>query len=275
MNKLELIVFNVGHGLSVALIERPENYVTLVDLGADTNFTPLKHLSLKWNLRPDILYVTHPHADHIDDVETALDRNFGPDGINYQTYDWADVKKRERPELANKIDKFQKLASVVPFKKYEGAANLEAWRFTPENAKKKFGETSYVNNSSLFIVYKWNDFKISICGDLESDGMSAMVDSEKVKSSAQDTCILIPPHHGHSNGFPTHWVSRMGKPYVSIISVQERDPSVDARYRSNAFAEGVQFDGKTRYSLTTRAHGNIVARMWYEGSTPTWEFSSF
>ncbi len=34
MDKLELVVFNVGHGLSVALIERPENYVTLVDLGA-------------------------------------------------------------------------------------------------------------------------------------------------------------------------------------------------------------------------------------------------
>lgn len=36
MNQLELRVFNVGHGLSVALVERPENYVTLIDLGAET-----------------------------------------------------------------------------------------------------------------------------------------------------------------------------------------------------------------------------------------------
>ena len=95
MNKLELIVFNVGHGLSVALVERPENYVTLIDLGAETGFTPLKHLSLKMKLKPDIVYITHPHADHIDDVGTALTKDFRPLGIFYQDYDWEDVKKRE------------------------------------------------------------------------------------------------------------------------------------------------------------------------------------
>lgn len=71
MNQLELMVFNVGHGLSVALVERPENYVMLVDLGADSGFTPLKHLSLKLRIKPDVVYITHPHADHLDDVETA------------------------------------------------------------------------------------------------------------------------------------------------------------------------------------------------------------
>lgn len=32
-------------------------------------------------------------------------------------------------------------------------------------------DTTYVNNSSLFIIYSWRDFKISITGDLESDGI--------------------------------------------------------------------------------------------------------
>jgi glyoxylase-like metal-dependent hydrolase (beta-lactamase superfamily II) len=75
-----------GQGLSVALIERPENYVTLIDLGSSTGFTPLKHLTFKYNLRPDVLYITHPHADHITDVETAIDPQFRPLGIHYQTY---------------------------------------------------------------------------------------------------------------------------------------------------------------------------------------------
>ncbi len=55
MNKLELILFNVGHGLSVALIEHPENYVTLIDLGSESSFSPLVYLGRERRLRPDIL----------------------------------------------------------------------------------------------------------------------------------------------------------------------------------------------------------------------------
>lgn len=140
MNQLELRIFNVGHGLSVALVERPENYVTLIDLGAETGWTPLKYLSLKLKLKPDVLYITHPHADHLDDVETALEQDFRPLGLHYQDYDWADVKKREKKEFAYKIDDFLALQKVVPFRNYNGSAELKYWRYTPEDAKKEFGD---------------------------------------------------------------------------------------------------------------------------------------
>jgi len=274
MTSLELIVFNVGQGMSVALIERPENYITLVDLGARTGFTPLKHLRLKYKLIPDVVYITHPHADHITDVETALDANFAPYGIFYQTYDWSDVKRREKPELAYKVDLFQKLTNAVPFKQYAGHASLTPWCFTPGDARKRFGENRYVNNSSLFIVYQWRDFKISIAGDLESDAMSDLVGARDVQSSAVATDILIPPHHGHKNGFPTDWVSKMGRPHVSIISVQERDQSVDSRYRSSDFAKGVRFGEQARYALTTRADGSVKVLMGYgDRNQATWTFS--
>jgi beta-lactamase superfamily II metal-dependent hydrolase len=274
MDRLELMVFNVGQGLSVALVERPEKYVTLIDLGADKGFTPLKSLSLKYSLRPDLLYITHPHADHLADVETALDSRFMPDGIYYQDYDWEDVKEREKPELAYRIDRLQELVSSVPFRQYGGNARVTVWRYTPEKAKSVFGEESYVNNSSLFIVYRWQGFKISIAGDLESDAISAVVGSEKVQESAKGTDILIPPHHGHRNGFPTEWSSKMGRPHVSIISVQERDPNVDSRYGSSDFARGVPYEGVTRYALTTRRDGSILVSMWYdETGKPTWSFS--
>lgn len=274
MTNLELIVFDVGQGMSVALIERPENYITLIDLGASTGFTPLKHLRLKYKLIPDVLYITHPHADHITDVETALDGSFAPHGIFYQTYDWSDVKKREKPDLAYKVDLFQKLTNAIPFKDYAGSASLRPWRFTPHDARKRFGENNYVNNSSLFIVYQWGDFKISIAGDLESDAMSDIVQTQKFQSSAAATDILIPPHHGHKNGFPTDWVSKMGKPHVSIISVQERDQSVDSRYRSSDFATGIRFGDQKRYALTTRADGSVKVLMGYgDKNQPKWTFS--
>jgi len=276
MNKLELIVFNVGHGLSVALIERPENYVTLIDLGAETGFTPLKHLRLQDKLTVDVLYITHPHADHLDDVETALEDSFRPLGIYYQDYDWKDVKKREKPELAYKIDDFQELIGLVPHRSYAGKADLTAWRYTPEKAKEYFGDESYINNSSLVIVYKWRDFKVTVAGDLESDAMEALIATNRFKDSAASTNILVPAHHGHKNGFPTGWVATLGKPHVSIISVQERDPHVDSRYNSSDFAKGVEFNGTPRYALTTRKDGNIRTTMYYGADNkPTWSFTAF
>jgi beta-lactamase superfamily II metal-dependent hydrolase len=275
MNKLELIVFNIGHGLSVALIERPENYVTLIDLGADSGFTPLKYLALRMKLRPDLVCVTHPHADHLDDVETALVENFRPLGIFYQDYDWEDVKRREKKELAYKIDGFGNLIKKVPRKSYGGRAELQCWRYTPARAMQIFGDATYVNNSSFFFIYKWRDFKIAIAGDLESDGMNAMMSGEGFQADAKGTDILIPPHHGHKNGFPRDWVEVIGKPYVSIISVQERDTSVDSRYSSPSFARGVTFGNEKRYSLTTRFDGNIHVTMQYgSDGKPNWSFAS-
>ncbi len=276
MNQLDLRVFNVGHGLSLALIEKPENYITMIDLGAETGWTPLKFMVLNLKLRPDVLYITHPHADHLEDVETALDANFRPLGLHYQVYDWADVKKREKRELAYKVDDFLKLQSRVPFSYYAGQASFQYWRYTPDDAKKLFGDATYVNNSSFFFVYKWKHFKIAFTGDLESDGMAGMIATKAVQEAANATDILIPSHHGHKNGFPTQWVEKIGKPYVSIISVQERDASVDSRYNSSNFAQGIPFGGKTRYSLTTRTDGNILVTMWYGADQkPTWRFESF
>ena len=128
MDNLELIVFNVGHGLSVALVERPANYVVLVDLGASTGFTPLKHLSLKLKLRPDILYITHPHGDHITDVDAALLDSFKPLSINYQSYDWQDVIDKEKPELRDTVRNYQRLISKVPFGNYAGSGSLRVWQ---------------------------------------------------------------------------------------------------------------------------------------------------
>jgi beta-lactamase superfamily II metal-dependent hydrolase len=276
VNLLELRVFHVGHGLSVALIEKPENYVTLIDLGAETGWTPLKFMHLTLKVKPDVLYITHPHADHLDDVETALDESFRPLKLYYEDYDWKDVKGREKKELAHKIDDFLKLQKKVEFGSYAGNADLKCWHYAPEVAKKEFGDATYVNNSSLFFVYKWIDFKIAIAGDLESDGISGMVGTQGVQDDAKGTYILIPSHHGHTNGFPAQWVEKMGKPHVSIISAQERDKNVDSRYNSANFAQGVSFEGKTRYSLTTRTDGNILVSMWNDlAGKATWKFESF
>lgn len=273
MNQLELYLFNVGHGLCSVLIERPENYVVAVDLGSSEDFHPLLHLQ-KMKLRPDILYITHPHADHLEGIHAIHPSVCPPDYIHYQEYDWEDVKQRERASHRTTIDTFTRYTESILQGDYNGSAKLTAWRYTPEQAKDLFGETDYVNNSSLFIVYKWNNFKIAIAGDQHTNAMESLCKDEKFIKSAMGTDIFIVPHHGHKQGYTSLWPKVMGKPYLTLASVQDRDPHVCSEYQSSDFAKGWTIDGVPRYCLTTRKDQHIKVNMWYNNGTPTWSFES-
>lgn len=276
MDTLELILFDVGHGLSVALIEKPENYVTLVDLGAENKnsyiFSPLIYLYEIKKLYPDILFITHPHGDHITDVSNALNLKEPISSINYQDYDWNEVESMEKPELRQRVRSYRNLISNIPQGSYNGNAELYTWAWSPEKAKNRFGETNFINNSSIFIIYQWRDFKISIAGDHHTDAMEALIKHEEFKKQAQGTYILVAPHHGHSEGFTSLWPNVVGKPFVNLISVQSKDPHVAAGY-SDKFSQGVAINGKTKYTLTTRKYGHICVDMSYEQNKPVWDFS--
>lgn len=275
MERLELIVFNVGHGLSVALIERPEDYVTLIDLGSSDDFSPFDYLLHTMNLCPDILYITHPHGDHISDIDSVVRYN-RQICIDVQIYDWNDVVKREKKELQETLKTYISYINRAQRGSYSGSANLKYWRYSPEDAKKIYGETTYINNSSLFLIYTWNTFKIAIPGDLHSDAMDNFINYEMFKNEALQTDLLIAPHHGHKEGFTSLWAAKIGKPYLTLVSVQENDPHIASGYSKADFAKGVVKDGQTRYSLTTRQDGHIKVTMYYDQQKQaTWNFTTF
>jgi len=246
-------------------------YVTQIDLGSG-DFSPLKYLNKTRGLRPDVLYITHPHADHLSDIPNV--GNYCPDYIQYGDYDWDDVASRERGDLQWVIREFRKVIAFVDRKEYAGKADLTWKKWNPEAAKRLFGDSSYVNNSGLIIVYKWIDFKITIMGDLETAAIEKMLDDSNFQSTANKTDILIAPHHGHKQGYTSKWPTIMSKPYVTLISVQNRDTSIVSGYSSSDFAKGVTFQNEKRYSLTTRFDGNIVVTMWYEDDKPIWIYRS-
>ncbi len=275
MDKLELIIFDVGHGLSVALIERPENYVSLIDLGCSDDFSPVDYLLYTMNLYPDILYITHPHGDHIRDIDRVISSNQRPSYVEVQDYDWKDVEYRERKELCPNLRAYVRYINQARRGNYLGNASLKYWRHTPEKAKQIYGNSSYINNSSLFFIYKWNSFKIAIPGDLHSDAMNNFITNSEFKKAASGTDLLIAPHHGHKEGFTSLWTEKIGKPYLTLISVQKRDPNIAQGYSSPDFAQGVTINGEKRYTLTTRQEGHIKVSMYYDQENkPTWNFSS-
>lgn len=272
IEKIELRLFNVGHGLSCMIRECPTNYVILFDLGSDSNCSPLHEIS-KLGLRADQIYITHPHGDHISEIEKISDARYCPNQFYVQEYDWNDVASKEQKHLVPKIKELQRVKSRLPSASYSGEAEMKFWKFTPEKAKEIFGESKYINNSSLGIIYKWRGFKIAILGDLETDALKVFCETKEFADYAKDTDILIAPHHGHNSGFPELWTEKIGKPSVTLISVKENDPHVCAQYQTSNFAKGIQYLNTTRYSLTTRNDGSIKVTMFYNENARTWEFS--
>ncbi len=276
MERLELIVFNVGHGLSVALIERPENYLTLIDLGCSDDFSPFEYLLNTMKLYPDILYITHPHGDHLRDIGSVISSKQQPTYIDVQNYDWKDVEQREKKELKETLNSYISYINRAKRGSYSGSASLKYWRYPPADAKKTFGETTYINNSSLFLIYTWNSFKIAIPGDLHSDVVENFIEYEEFKNAALGTDLLIAPHHGHKEGFTSLWGEKIGKPYLTLVSVQENDQHIASGYSKPDFARGIYIDGKTRYILTTRQDGHIKVTMYYDQQKkPMWNFTTF
>jgi competence protein ComEC len=276
MNLLELIVFNVGHGLSVALIEKPENYVSLIDLGCSDDFSPVNFLLRSLKLYPDILYITHPHGDHISDVVSIISSRQQPSYIDVQDYDWRDVEQREKYELREILRTYVRYINQANRGSYAGNARLRYWRYTPDEAKQLYGESTYINNSSLFLVYTWQSFKIAIPGDLHSNAMDDFISHSEFSEEAKSTDLLIAPHHGHKEGYTSLWPKRIGKPYLTLISVQESDPHIAQGYSSPDFAQGVPINGQRRYMLTTRQDGHIKVQMYYDqDNKPVWNFTSF
>jgi beta-lactamase superfamily II metal-dependent hydrolase len=274
MDKLELILYNVGHGLAVSLIERPENYVTQIDLGSEDGFSPLEYLLKSRKLRTDILYITHPHADHLSDIQNAYDRYMRPNNMFGVDYDWDDVLEREQDNQKWVIKQYRNLLENIPKGNYQGEASLWYIHWKPEYAKNTFGESTYINNSSLFLVYTWKTFKISIIGDIEKTALEKLLDDPNLQERAKNTDILVAPHHGHESGFTSKLVDVLGKPFITLVSVQDGDPSVAPDYSSPEFSKGVTFDGRTRYCLTTRTDGAILVTMYYDSENKAkWNFS--
>lgn len=271
IDQVELKLFNVGHGLSCMIREYPSNYVTLIDLGADSNLSPLQQI-LNSGLRADQIFITHPHGDHISEIDKLYNHSYQPDGFYVQDYDWEDVASKEQSHLRDKVKTLKKIKSTIRPGDYAGGAELKYWRYTPKDAKENFGDSKYINNSSLAIVYKWKDFKIAILGDLESDALKNYCNFQQFVDFAQGTYLLVAPHHGHNSGFPELWVQKIGKPYLTLVSIKDSDPHVCKKYQSADFNKGVKINNSTRYTLTTRQDGTISIKMNYNNNQANWSF---
>jgi len=272
---LEITIWDVNHG-SAAYIKTPNNRHVVVDLGDNgKDFSPLLTLLTRGVKQIDAVVITHPHADHMDDI-------FNLDLLNPQVL-WrprhlseADIKQGNRLVDVLLVKKYLEIDKrfnqpVPPINDVTvpvsfGGAGFQV--FSPRRC-----ETSNINNHSLVIIVSYALSKIVIPGDNEAPSWKELLSDPMFVAAVKGADILLASHHGREAGYCGELFEAMGKPKLVVVSDGRfGDTSATSRYSSQATGWAV-FDSAgtedNRKCLTTRSDGHITIKFGWNGNDPS------
>lgn len=263
-----VIVFDVEHGFC-AFVKSPTGETLMIDCGRKKSFSPVVYVidNELGGARLTQLIVTHPHDDHIEDIESVTSK-LPPRILHRQRYDWEKVKESEADY--DNLDHYSAWQETynAPAPAVNWGMDIKVFYLTPAQAQ-TLNQDNWVNNSGMVIVVtitgtKFRE-KFVFGADVETDGFGELLKSPAFRQAVAGADFYIASHHGHSSGFSTELYAAMGKPILNLISVTSGDEHVDARYASAEYALGTKVDGEERYSLTTRTDGSIFIDIDDEG----------
>ncbi len=288
---MDLWVFNVGRGLCAA-VRSPNGYLCVVDCGRSDDFSPIGWLAQQeWtshkNYKLAKLVITHPHADHIADIETVTATLKPFMILRRKDLNWKKVTSGGSDQTAamqHYIKHYMPPAYNEPIPDNQkpdwgGGFVLRAYRLNEATvAKISKTDSSYVNNSSFVLILKYMDYTFALNGDIECEGMCALLQQEPglcttIRSGVD---FYLAPHHGHGSGFCSSWFHKAGPTKIFNIASERRklpneDDSrvkVDSRYSQEAYCKGADPEG--RRLLATKSDGHIHVGIDHDGKW-SWE----
>jgi beta-lactamase superfamily II metal-dependent hydrolase len=271
---LEITVWDVQHG-SAAYIKTPNNRHIVMDLGDNGNdFSPLGTLYTRGVRQLDVVAITHPHRDHMDDIyNLAL--------FNKQTL----CTPRHLTEQAIRAGNRTLDAGVVT--QYLEIRDAYSFPLSPANnltVAANFGGVNFqvfsprlcddcnLNNHSLVMVVSYAGLKMVIPGDNEAPSWKELLADLSFRAAVSGADVLLAPHHGREAGWCAELFEAMGKPRLVLISDGRfGDTSATDRYSKQARGWTV-YDAagtsETRNCVTTRSDGHITLKFGWQNNTP-------
>jgi beta-lactamase superfamily II metal-dependent hydrolase len=272
MGELRVTVFNVERGLCV-FVRSPSGYGVLIDCGKSEKFSPTKWIVenakrglTQWNgYALSWMIVTHPHDDHVEDID-YLKSHLPPAILTRQkSYDWEAILQPQSgvpsPNVQNYYDWQQTYnASVEAYP--DLGMEMKSFALTLAQAASIDNSTQHLlNNSSYVIVLTYRNWKLIVSGDNEVSGWQKLLENDAFCNSVRGVSFFVTSHHGHESGFSTELFDVMGRPWINITSEKSGDEGVSPLYSSEQYAKGITYGERKRYHLTTRQDGNIVIRV--------------
>lgn len=258
---IDVWIFDVGRGSCVA-IRSPNGHLCLVDCGCSDDFSPVKWLSGKqWTPRKGYaltkLIVTHPHIDHISDIEN-LTQHLEPSMIlRRENLNWDKVTSSGSGTtdiMSHYVENYMppKYTEDIPDEEkpdWGEAFHLSSYCLAEARVTEvSVNNQAYVNNSSFVTILRYKNYCFAFSGDIQSEGMEALLkQSEGLRSIISgDVDFYITPHHGHTSGFSSDWFKVTGATNILNIASERRkrqgedesQTKVDPRYSQEAYCHG-------------------------------------
>jgi competence protein ComEC len=265
---LEITVWDVGHG-HATYIKTPNNRHIVVDLGDDgeDNFSPLRTLHGRGIQRLDVVVITHPHRDHLDDIFNF--NLLAPPALYVPRHlSDADIRSGNRASDLFTVLRYLEIrqlytAPLPPANDLTVPANFGGATFqvfAPNGC-----DVCNLNNHSLVVVVSYAGLKMVLPGDNESASWNELLANPNFVAAIKGADVLLAPHHGRDAGYCADLFKAMGKPKLVVISDGRfGDTSATDRYCAQATGWTV-FNGagvgKECKCVTTRSDGHITIKL--------------
>jgi len=208
--KLHVVFCNVGQG-DATFIRTPRGTDILIDGGPDdsvlnclTNHMPF------WDRTIEVVFLTHPHADHLNGVLSTLKRYNVIHYVRQKGEISSDLAKAEKAILADKKLSAKLFAKGDSLKIKDGVEFFTLW---PEKLPLILNEKDLdVNGYSLIELVQYGKFKILITGDAPSSAQ------DKAVIGVGQISVLRIAHHGSKTGLDDKILGELS-PDLAVISV--------------------------------------------------------
>jgi competence protein ComEC len=232
----------------------------VIDLGCSAGFSPLAWLK-KQRSSIDLLVISHPHGDHIDEInllsDFKVDQLLRPKWLtDKEVYD------------ANVITDYGKVKTYLELNssyngipgQFVGAPGASGGVVLESFSSPTCGRSN-INNHSLVAAVTYAGFTILVGGDNEPPSWNCLLDNPRFVQVAAQAAVFVASHHGRLSGHCSD-LFKVLKPQLCIISDgREQDTSATNRY--SACASGYWVQSRTggppqlRKAITTRNDGYI------------------
>lgn len=255
---MKLTVHDVGHGLCISLLHQNGN-VMLWDCGHQDNYRPSEFLVDLGASKVDYFFVTNYDEDHISDLPDlrtnvrlrSMYRNKSITGAQLRAL------KRETGPISTAMESMLDMIEDYTHGPLTPAPDFPNVNF--RTFHNSYGsEFSDTNNISLVTFLECGDTKFIIPGDIEKKAWEALLSQQEFVNELAGVDVFIASHHGRENGYCME-VFDTCSPDVVIFSdsnIKYATQEMSQTYADHA--NGIQFDGSTRYVLSTRNDGTLT-----------------
>lgn len=257
---LDVRIWDVAHGSAAYM--RAGNKDVILDCGASSEFSPLKWMSSSYYglTEPDYLIISHPHKDHIADLDMFKELDLNNSDLIFQRPKKATELVEENLEVArerddeefiedaeyylNVLDEFSTDPDIYPsdptWAGYgEAPSNIRADGGVTDrgvtihnySTGEIIGNDNYekLNNLSRVTVVNSFGFTMVSMGDLLPSGIEEIKEDSGAMSAIEDAEVLIAPHHGRDSSYDSELVSHVN-PDLVVFSDKSAENTVSGKY---------------------------------------------